>query len=230
MGRNRRLEFRWGASRRDDWFASGLQQWLRKNREPPPHNHQPSTAINQLRATEEDERRNPSAGAKIPPTVTLRAIAALNEQTLSLPQPESIIFTELDQEGASEFLPGACAQSDCGTASSHEPGERGMEPIFVSVPAVPPAALVLASELAASAPSSLAALPSFGIDASLDKPPEMKAAATSSTRPDAASPGSAVGETASKGLGIGPSANAGMGQLANKVGQASRLVTPRRNA
>ena len=86
---------------------------------PLPHNH--------LRATEEDERRNPSAGAKIPPTVTLRAIAALNEQTLSLPQPESIIFADLNQEGASEFLPGACAQSDCGTASSHEPGERGVE-------------------------------------------------------------------------------------------------------
>ena len=82
---------------------------------------------NQLRATEENERRNPSAGAKISPTVTLRAIAALNEQILSLPQPESIIFADLDQEGASEFLPGACAQSDCGTASSHEPGERGME-------------------------------------------------------------------------------------------------------
>ena len=82
---------------------------------------------NHLRATEEDERRDSSAGAKISPTVTLRAIAALNEQTLSLPQPESIIFADLNQEGASEFLPGACAQSDCGTASSHEPGERGVE-------------------------------------------------------------------------------------------------------
>ena len=122
---------------------------------------------NQLRATEENERRNPSAGAKIPPTVTLLAIAALNEQTLSLPQPESIIFTELDQERASEFLLGGCSHTDCGgAASSLEPGERGMEPIFVSVPAVPPAALVLASELAPSARASL----SLAVDALRPEP------------------------------------------------------------